>query len=48
MIVAGAKLGRYEIGSKIAEGGIGEVCLALETALDRTVALRRRKHGTNK
>jgi len=48
MIAAGAKLGRYEIRSKIGEGGIGEVYLALDTELDRTVALRRRKHGTNK
>src|SRR6185503_9680677 len=36
----GTKLGRYEIRSKIAEGGMGEVYLAQDTRLDRTVALK--------
>src|SRR5712691_867667 len=36
----GAKLGRYEIRSKIGAGGMGEVYLALDTELDRTVAIK--------
>ncbi len=36
----GTKIGRYEIRSKIGEGGMGEVYLALDTELDRTVAIK--------
>jgi serine/threonine protein kinase/Tol biopolymer transport system component len=36
----GAKLGRYEIRSQIGVGGMGEVYLALDTTLDRQVALK--------
>jgi serine/threonine protein kinase len=36
----GAKLGRYEIRSKIGEGGMGEVYLAHDTFLDRKVAIK--------
>ena len=39
-IGAGTKLGRYEIRSKIGEGGIGEVYLTEDTRLHRKVALK--------
>ena len=39
-ISAGTKLGRYEIRSKIGEGGMGEVYLGQDTKLDRKVALK--------
>src|SRR5881227_1935943 len=39
-ISSGAKLGRYEIRSKIGEGGMGEVYLAQDSKLDRKVALK--------
>ncbi|MCA1602541.1 MAG: protein kinase, partial [Acidobacteria bacterium] len=37
---AGKKLGRYEIRSQLGAGGMGEVYLALDTELDRTVAIK--------
>jgi serine/threonine protein kinase/tetratricopeptide (TPR) repeat protein len=40
MIEEGTKLGRYEIRSKIGEGGMGEVYLAEDTKLHRRVAIK--------
>jgi serine/threonine-protein kinase len=40
MLAPGTKLSRYEIRSKIAEGGMGEVYLARDTELNRTVAVK--------
>src|SRR2546430_2865431 len=37
---SGTRLGRYEIRSKIGEGGMGEMYLAQDTRLDRKVALK--------
>ena len=39
-IAAGTHLGRYEIRSRIGEGGMGEVYLAQDTKLDRRIAIK--------
>src|SRR5207247_5392042 len=39
-LAPGTRLGRYEIRSQIGAGGMGEVYLALDTKLDRKVALK--------
>jgi len=39
-LAAGKKLGRYEIRSQLGAGWMGEVYLALDTELDRTVAIK--------
>lgn len=39
-ISAGVRLGRYEIRSQLGAGGMGEVYLAVDTDLDRTVAIK--------
>jgi serine/threonine protein kinase len=39
-IPAGTKLGRYEIRSKIGEGGMGEVYRARHESLNRDVAIK--------
>jgi Tol biopolymer transport system component/tRNA A-37 threonylcarbamoyl transferase component Bud32 len=39
-LIAGTKLGPYEIGPLLGEGGMGEVYKALDTRLDRTVAVK--------
>src|SRR5438034_2470866 len=39
-IGAGTRLGRYEIRSQLGAGGMGEVYLAVDMELDRTVAIK--------
>jgi serine/threonine protein kinase len=37
---SGTRLGPYEIESPLGAGGMGEVCRALDTRLNRTVAIK--------
>ncbi len=39
-LAPGTKLGRYEILNAIVAGGMGEVCRARDTRLDRAVAIK--------
>src|ERR1043165_2790081 len=39
-LAAGTRLGRYEIRTPLGKGGMGEVYLAEDTQLERTVALK--------
>ena len=40
MLQPGSTLGRYEIRSQLGAGGMGEVYLALDSRLERQVALK--------
>ena len=42
--IVGKQIGRYEVGSLIGRGGMGEVFLALDTSLGRKVALKLLRH----
>jgi serine/threonine-protein kinase len=39
-IPPGTRFGQYEIGTQLGVGGMGEVYLAIDTRLDRRVALK--------
>ncbi len=39
-LTAGQRLGPYEVAERIGAGGMGEVYLARDTRLDRTVAIK--------
>lgn len=39
-IARGARIGSYEVISRVGSGGMGEVCLARDTELGRSVALK--------
>ena len=39
-LTSGTKLGPYEIQARLRAGGMGEVCTARDTRLDRTVAIK--------
>ena len=39
-LAPGTRLGSYEVTALIGQGGMGEVCKARDTRLDRTVAIK--------
>ena len=44
-LIAGSRLGPYEILSPIGAGGMGEVCRARDPRLDRSVAIKTATEG---
>ena len=45
-VESGTRIGSYEISTKIGEGGMGVVYRAIDTQLDRSVAVKLISHGS--